>query len=225
MPRIARAVAVGYPHHVVQKGNNKDTVFLDEKDRWVYLYLLKKYAGKEACHTLAYCLMPNHVHLLIKPLRENSLSKTIQGLTLCYTQYFNKKYNKSGRLWESRYYSCIVDKENYLWSATRYIEQNPKRAGMVNIEEEYPYSSAVAHVTGIANEVLDEEIFEEEGRSEYIDFLHSPIRDDIIDEIRYCTKTGRPLGNEIFVKTIAQSLGKNLIKQPRGRPRKRTSLL
>ncbi len=221
MPRIARKVAVGYPHHVIQRGNNKNKVFFDEKDRWVYLYLLKKYTEKWACPVLAYCLMPNHVHLLVKPIQEISLSKTMQGVTLCYTQYINKKYNKTGRLWETRYYSCIVDKENYLWIAVRYIEQNPKRAGIVNTEEKYPFSSARAHVTQMVDEVLGGEIFGEEGRSEYVDFLHSPVRDEEINEIRYCTRLGLPFGNETFVKVIGQSLGIDLIRRPRGRPRKK----
>jgi len=219
MPRIARAVAVGYPHHVVQRGNNNN-IFFDEKDRWVYLYLLKKYSEKWACKLLAYCMMPDHVHLLIKPLRENSLPKTMQGVTLCYTQYFNKKYNKYGRLWGSRYYSCTVDKGDHLWAVIRYIEQGPKRAGIVNLEEMYPYSSALEHVAGVADKVLDEEIFEEDRRSQYRDFLHSTPKDEEIEEIRYCTRTGRPFGSEIFVRTIGQRLNRNLMKQPRGRPRK-----
>jgi putative transposase len=221
MPRIPRAVLAGYPHHVVQRGNNRGNTFFDEKDKWVYLYLLKKYAEKWACSILAYCLMPDHVHLLLKPMKENSLSKTMQGLTLCYTQYINKKYNKSGRLWENRFYSCIVDKENYLWQAARYIEQNPSRAGIVNRVEEYLYSSAIARVAGVGDKVVDEEIFEETGRSEYVDFLRSTARDDEINEIRYCTRTGRPFGSEIFVRAIEQSLGRDLMRRPRGRPRKK----
>jgi len=220
MSRIARAVIAGYPHHVVQKGNNKGNIFFDEKDRWVYLYLLKKYAEKRGCSVLAYCLMPDHMHLLLKPLQEDSLSKTMQGLTLCYTQYINKKYNKSGRLWENRFYSCIVDKENHLWHAARYIEQNPKRAGIVDRVEEYPYSSAIAHVTGITDKVLDEEIFGDIGRSEYVDFLRSTLGDDEINEIRYCTRAGRPFGSEIFMEAIGRSLGRDLMRRPRGRPRR-----
>ncbi len=216
-------IAVDYPHHVVQAGNNRSKVFSDEKDMLVYLGLLKKYTEKWVCPVLAYCLMPDHVHLLVKPREDSSLAKTMQGITLCYTQYSNKKYNKSGRLWESRYYSCIVDKENYLWTVARYIEQNPIRSGIVDKEEEYPYSSARAHITGMADKVLGEEIFGEEGRREYVDFLHSHVSDEEINKIRYSTRSNFPFGNETFVKVIGQSLGVNLIKQPRGRPRKKTN--
>ncbi|GBE06349.1 transposase IS200 like protein [bacterium BMS3Abin10] len=224
MVRIARAVAAGYPHHVLQWGNNKADVFMDDKDSLVYLYLLKKYADKYSCPVLAYCLMPNHVHLLLKPARDVFLSKTMQGLSLSYAQYFNKKHNKSGRLWESRYYSCIVDKENYLWTVARYIEQNPKRSGLVGIEERYPYSSARAHIASIDDGILGEEIFGDEGRSEYIDFLHRPVRYEEVDKISYCTRSGVPFGNEAFVKAMGQSLGIDLVKRPRGRPGKKAIL-
>jgi putative transposase len=125
MPRIARAVATGFPHHVIQRGNNREEVFFDKKDREQYLLLLKRYAGKWISPILAYCLMNNHVHLLTKPKEEESLYKMMQGVSLCYTQYVNRKYKRTGSLWESRYHSCIVDKEKYLWAVARYIEQNP----------------------------------------------------------------------------------------------------
>ncbi len=224
MSRIARTVAVGYPHHVLQIGNNKGTVFFDDKDYFVYLYLLKKYSDRYTCHVLAYCLMPNHVHLLLKPAQDISLSKVMQGISLCYTQYINKKYDKSGRLWESRYHSCIVDKENYLWTAARYIEQNPKRAGITGAEENYPYSSARAHVSGVNDEVLGEDIFGEHGRMDYVDYLHSHIAPDEIKEIIYCTRSGLPFGNNAFRRAMGQGLGKDLVRKPRGRPRKKSFL-
>ncbi len=146
MPRIARAVATGYPHHVIQRGNNKEKVFFDKEDRERYLSLLKKYSDKWDSPILAYCLMSNHVHLLTRPDMEESLYKMMQGVTLCYTQYINRKYERTGRLWESRYHSCIVDKERYLWAVARYIEQNPVRAKMVKRVEDYLYSSARARI-------------------------------------------------------------------------------
>ena len=123
MPRISRAVAKGYPHHIIQRGNNRESVFFDDEDRKQYLSLLKKYSEKWSAPVLAYCLMSNHVHLMVRPLSDDSLYKMMQGLTLCYTQYVNRKYQRTGRLWESRYHSCIVDKEQYLWAVARYIEQ------------------------------------------------------------------------------------------------------
>ncbi len=112
--------------------------------------------------------MENHVHLLMRPKREESLYKMMQGITLCYTQYINRKYEKTGRLWESRYHSCIVDRGHYLWAAARYIEQNPKRAKIVKKEEEYPYSSASAHIAGRRDDILGEKLFNDNQRKDYI---------------------------------------------------------
>src|SRR5208283_3997593 len=194
MPRIARAVAKGYPHHIIQRGNNREVVFYDDEDKKQYLTLLTTYAEKRDSSVMAYCLMSNHVHLLIRPLSEESLSKTMQGTTLCYSQYANRKYGRSGRLWESRYHSCIVDHEKYLWAVARYIEQNPVRAGMVKKTEEYPYSSARAHVKGIKDGVLGEELFSEEQRGDYVQLLRTGMRDEEIGAVRYHTRSGRPLG-------------------------------
>ena len=131
MPRIARAVATGFPHHIIQRGNNKEKVFFDKKDRKQYLELLKKYSEKWNARIFAYCLMTNHVHLMIKPTKNESLYKMMQGVALCYTQFINRKYNRTGRLWESRYHSCVIDKDTYLWAVARYIETNPVRARIV----------------------------------------------------------------------------------------------
>ena len=97
---------------------------------------------------LAYCLMSNHVHLLIKPKENDSLYKMMQGVTLCYTQFTNRKYSRTGRLWESRYHSCIVDKDSYLWAVARYIETNPVMCPDGEKAEDYAYSSALAHIMG-----------------------------------------------------------------------------
>jgi len=131
MPRIARIVGAGYPHHIVQRGNNKEKVFLDREDYTKYLSLLDRYSTGREASILVYCLMPNHVHLLVRPLEEKDLSKMMQGITLCYTQYFNRKYRRTGRLWECRYHSTIIDEDKYLWAVSRYIENNPVRVGVV----------------------------------------------------------------------------------------------
>ena len=220
MPRISRAVAVGYPHHIVQRGNNKGDVFFDKRDRKKYLLLLKKYSDKWNSPILSYCLMSNHVHLLTKPFDEMSLYKMMQGITLCYTQYFNRKYERTGRLWESRYHSCIVDNDRYLWTVARYIEQNPVRAGIVNKVEDYDYSSARTHVNGEKNELLGEELFDIMQRADYAKLIQTNISKDEIGEIRHYTKVGRPLGNEQFVGQMERELQRKFFLRPPGRPKK-----
>ncbi len=212
---------MGFPHHVVQRGNNRGKVFFNKKDREKYLSFLKKYADKWDSPILAYCLMSNHVHLLVRPNKEESLRKMMQGVALCHTQYINRTYKRTGRLWESRYHSCIVDEERYLWVVAKYIEQNPIRAGVVKKEEDFPYSSARAHIGGVRDEVLAEELFEEGQRKEYIEFIRVGILEDQVRNIRYSTKTGRPLGSEEFIRKMEKKLGRQFVLKSPGRPRKR----
>jgi putative transposase len=220
MPRIGRAVAVGFPHHVIQRGNNREDVFFEKADRKKYLALLKKYAAKWGSPIMSYCLMSNHIHLLTKPGADESLFKMMQGLTLCYTQYINRTYSRTGRLWESRYHSCIVEHERYLWAVARYIEQNPVRAGMVEKAEDYSYSSANAHVRGSHDAVLGEELFTDDRRRDYILLLRSDMPEKEIEQLRYATKTGRPFGNEGFIIEMENKLERRLLQRSRGRPRR-----
>lgn len=220
MPRIARAVAIGYPHHIIQRGNNREKVFHDPEDRKQYLSLLKKYSEKRNCPVLVYCLMSNHVHILVRPASDASLYKMMQGVTLCYTQYANRKYRRTGRLWESRYHSCIVEEERYLWAVSRYIEQNPVRARMVKRAEAYPYSSARAHINGTEDGVLSEELFSEKERKDYIQLLRENMSEKEMNNLRYHARTGRPLGGETFVRTVERVLKRSFFSRPRGRPRK-----
>ena len=220
MSRIARAVALGFPHHVVQRGNNREKVFLHDEDKEKYLSFLKKYSDKWNSPILAYCLMSNHVHLLTRPTKNESLCKMMQGITLCYTQYINRTYKRTGRLWESRYHSSIVDKEKYLWGVARYIEQNPMRAKIVNKAEDYPHSSAKAHIHGVKDEILGEALFEGRQREDYIELMKASIKEEEINSIRNHTKNGRPMGSESFIEKMERKLDRIFKSKPRGRPKK-----
>jgi putative transposase len=220
MPRIARAVATGFPHHVVQRGNNKQAVFYDEDDRSRYLSLLSKYSKKWDADILAYCLMSNHVHLMIRPQEDESLYKMMQGVTLCYTQHINRKHTRTGRLWESRYHSCIVDNEGYHWAVARYIEQNPVRARIAAVPEEYPYSSARSHFGLEKSDILCDDLFDEGQRKDYIGFVRGSIEEDELKDIRISLKTGRPLSSNRCLKDIEEKLARELGARPIGRPRK-----
>jgi putative transposase len=121
MPRIARVCAERYHHHITQRGNNKEKTFFDNEDKRFYLEVLSRHKDKYKMKILAYCLMGNHVHILAVPEKETSLARGIGGTNLLYTQYINRKYNRSGRLWQNRFFSAVVEKESYLWAAMRYI--------------------------------------------------------------------------------------------------------
>jgi len=216
---MARAVAPGLPHHVVQRGNNRENVFFVHEDREVYLYLMKKYAEMWNTPVICYCLMTNHVHFLARPSSSVSLQKMMQGVTLCYTQHINRKYRRTGRLWGSRYYSCIVDQEVYLWAVARYIEQNPVRTMTVEFPEDYPYSSARAHAGLLQDPVLGADLFHSVQTMDYVAFLKSHVPAEELNNIRQSTRTGRPLGTGSFITEMERSLGKRLAALPVGRPR------
>jgi putative transposase len=146
MPRIARVVAEGVPHHITQRGNGRQTVFGDAQDHHVYLKLLREYTREHRLQVWAWCLMSNHVHLLAVPRTSESLSRALSRIHSDYTRYRNARTASCGHLWQARYYSCPVE-EPAVWRVMAYIERNPVRAGLVDIAEKFQWSSARVHAT------------------------------------------------------------------------------
>lgn len=207
-------------HHIVQRGNNKEKVFLDREDYNKYLYLLENYAMEREAIILVYCLMPNHIHLLVKPSEGKTLFKMSQGITLYYTQYFNKKNRRTGRLWECRYHSSIIDEDRYLWAVNRYIESNPVKARIVKKSEDYTYSSARAHLLRESNKLWIETLFNKDELREYKRFMEMDEDKGVVEEIRRQTRLGRPLGDEGFLQILSEQLRYHLFFRPQGRPKK-----
>ncbi|RNC71714.1 MAG: transposase [Desulfuromonadales bacterium] len=222
MPRIARIIASHYPHHITQRGNNRATVFFDDEDRQFYLKLLAGYTQKHNVQIWAYCLMSNHVHLLAVPETETSLSRGIGLTNQMYTQYLNRKLQQSGRIWQNRFFSCVVENERYLWAVARYIERNPLKAGLAVTAEQYRWSSAKAHITGAADPLLNAHSWlspqEQRAYSEFV-----IMEDQETDHaIRKATRTGRPFGSESFIDRLEFQLNQSLKPGKPGRPRKKT---
>lgn len=221
MPRIARLLAVNYPHHVTQRGNNREPVFFDDEDRKFYLKILKKYSDQWKFDIWAYCLMSNHTHILVVPREEKSLSRGIGPTNLVYTQYFNHRYDRSGRLWQNRFFSTIIEIETYLWAVARYIEKNPVRANIVKKAEDYPWSSAKAHILRVKDTILSgEDWLEENEYKTYCEFFRYEEK-QIEDSIRKSTSTGRPLGNEWFIRGLEKILERDIFPKKVGRPRRK----
>ncbi len=141
VPRQPRLIILGYPYHIVLRGNNRSAVFYQDKDRRFFLECLKLAKEKTKSKIYAYCLMDNHVHFLIEPSYESGLAEMMQALGRQYVQYINKKYQRTGTLWEGRYKSSLVDRDRYLAACSRYIELNPVRVGIVSSAGEYVWSS------------------------------------------------------------------------------------
>jgi len=127
MPRRARIVVPGISWHIIQRGNNRSACFYTDDDYHKYLDTLKEQADKYDCLVHAYCLMTNHVHLLLTPIHEDSASQLMKHLGQRYVQYINRTYNRSGTLWEGRFRSCLTQSNEYVLACYRYIELNPVR--------------------------------------------------------------------------------------------------
>jgi REP-associated tyrosine transposase len=219
MPRIGRIVVVGSPHHVTQRGNYNQKVFYSNKDRVFYLKLLAKYSKQHQLQILAYCLMNNHVHFIVVPKKEDSMAMTFKITHMKYSQYFNEKRKIKGHLWQSRFYSCVMD-ERHAYMAARYVEQNPVKAKLINEAWEWGWSSAACHV----------------GHQDIEDFMVKcdflPKADEwkkelafhelkpIIDKLELCTRTGRPFADFFTIKKLEKTTKRYLRCRRAGRPKK-----
>ncbi|MFQ5965628.1 MAG: transposase [Candidatus Scalinduaceae bacterium] len=219
MPRLARVVAKGYPHHVTQRGNYRQPVFEKDDDYVQYLEWLKDYGKKYSLNIWAYCLMTNHIHLICVPKKEDSLPRTLNMLHMRYAQYINRRKQAHGHLWQGRFYSCILD-ERHTYSAIRYVENNPVRAGIVRKPQRYRWSSASSHVDKKIDPVLSQDCYLEKEIEDWLEYLREKEDEQIIMNIRKCSMTGRPCGNDSFMKKFERLFGRRLRALPWGRPRK-----
>jgi putative transposase len=144
MARLPRVVAVDVPHHVTQRGNAKQIILANDGDRITYLELLRQYSELCSLSLLGYCLMSNHVHLIVVPRTAEALARTLKLVHGRYASYWNARQSSTGHVWQGRFYSCPLD-DGHLWEALRYTELNPVRAGLVEAAENWIWSSAPAH--------------------------------------------------------------------------------
>lgn len=158
MSRIPRIEFSGALYHVLNRGNNKNNIFLDEKDYRVFLNHLEEVKQEKDFVLYSYCLMPNHFHLLIKT-NEFPLSKIMQKLLTSYAIYFNSRYDRKGHLFQNRYKAIVCDKENYLFSLIQYIHLNPLRAGLVKNINDYKWSSHQTYIGRTKSKILCVEKF------------------------------------------------------------------
>jgi putative transposase len=220
MPRSARIVVPGLPHHVTQRGNNRQDVFFVDGDRRAYLRILAEQCARHKTKILGYCLMNNHIHLIAIPAAEDSLAKSIGRTHWRYAQYLNRLHKRSGHLWQNRFYSNAMDDDHCLL-AMRYIERNPLRAGIARAARNYRWSSAAAHCgQRNASGLLDVRAWKK--RATGLDweqelFLDIPAPE--ISRLRRSWHTGRPLAADGFLSKLERRLGLRLRPLPIGRPR------
>lgn len=218
MPRIARVIAPGIPHHITQRGNRRMQTFFGDKDYKAYVDIMAEWCFKYSVQIWAYCLMPNHVHMIAVPKTEDDLRRAIGEAHRRYTRLINFREGWRGHLWQGRFASFPMD-ERYLLAATRYVELNPVRARLVDDPAKWRWSSTVAHLTGKDDDFVSvTPLLDLVGDWREFIYSHGVGRD--FEMIRKHERTGRPLGSTGFIEKIERMLERTLKSQKPGPKRK-----
>jgi putative transposase len=215
MPKFARLVVPDCPHHIIQRGNRRQQVFFGDSDKELYLKLMKRHAERAGISFVAYCLMNNHVHLIGVPKTVQSLARGIGEAHRKYTNIVNIREGWKGYLWQGRFISFPMD-EKHLFFAIRYVERNPVRAGIVKEAEDYPWSSARAHVD------KTDDILVSGGQNplridDWRAYLKENDEDEFIKQMERCEKTGRPFGDDDFLRRLEALTGRKILPRTPGR--------
>jgi len=227
MPRRARVVLEGSALHLIQRGNNRSACFYAEEDYLVYLEYLAEQARKHSCAVHAWCLMTNHVHLLLTPATVDGASLLMKGLGQKYVQYINRTYQRSGTLWEGRFRSCLVREERYVMACYRYIEMNPVRAAIVAHPSEYQWSSYKANTQAESSSLIVPHLVYQALSSSselracaYRELFKDQLEGDLVDQIRSATNGNYVLGSSRFSMEVEAALKRRVTKGKAGRPKK-----
>ena len=213
MPRTARLVVPGIPHHVTQRGNRRQQTFFSDRDYALYLRLLRFWCDKAGTIVWAWCLMPNHVHLVLVPARADGLAAALAPVHRHYTWAINQREGWRGFLWQSRFASAPMD-EAHLHACLRYVELNPVRAGLVERPEQWRWSSARAHL-GLAADGITALAAAHARIAEWRALLDGGLGEGERDAIRAGERTGRALGGPAFVAGLSAATGRPLRPAPR----------
>ena len=219
MPRLARVVVPNVPHHLTQRGNRRQQTFFAEEDYALYLNLMAEWCNERGVEIWAYCVMPNHVHLIAVPKTADALRLAIGEAHRRYTRHVNFREGWRGHLWQGRFASFPMD-EPHLYLAARYVELNPVRARLASDPREYRWSSARAHLAGKDDELVKvQPLMERFG--DWKKLLRSALPEEDLATLRGHERTGRPLGSVRFVNRLESLLGRPLKPRKAGRKPKR----
>ena len=215
MARLARIVVPGLPHHVTQRGNRREAIFFEDGDHEVYLDLLAEQTLKADVAVWAYCLMPNHVHLILKPARADDLGRAVGEAHRRYTNFINARGRWTGHLFQSRFASVVLD-DLHLIRAVRYVSLNPVRARLVARPEDWKWSSVRAHLAGVDDALVTVRPVLDRIPHLKALLLQGNAEEDFND-LRRAESTGRPLGAPEFVIGLESLLGRKIARRAPGR--------
>lgn len=208
MPRRPRLILASTAVHLIQRGHNRRACFRQTSDYYVYLMNLRDLARNFGCQIHAFCLMTNHVHLLLTPPDSDACSSLMKRLGQRYAQYFNREHSQSGTIWEGRFRSCIAESARYVLACYRYIELNPIRARMVATAREYDWSSHRANSGHMPDPSLDPHPEylalgdNAEARHAAYRRLFDSHEEPYLQEIRRATNGGYPLASELVKSAL-----------------------
>lgn len=215
MARLARTVVPGLPHHVTQRGNRRAEIFFASGDQRTYLSILREQVDRYGVEVWAYCLMPNHTHVIATPSDEVGLAKAFGEAHRRYTAFVNGREGWTGHLFRGRFASVVLD-ERHLLTAARYVALNPVRAGLAARAEDWPWSSARAHLAG-RDDLLVRVAPLLSRIDNFADTLEADPNDDEFSALRAAETTGRPLGSDAFISDLEVHLDRTLVRQRPGR--------
>ena len=229
MSRLPRLGVAGVPQHVVQRGNNRQICFGALEDFAAYAQWLRESAQEHEVAVHGWVFMTNHVHLLVTPATADGVSKMMQSLGRRYVRYFNRRYQRSGTLWEGRFRSCVIEAEGYLLACQQYIELNPVRAGMVENAAEYVWSSYRVHARGVSASLhTPHQLYlrlaptELQRQEAYRELFGRGLENTVISNIRKSLNKGMALGSDRFSAEIERLAGRRARPaKPGPRPRQR----
>lgn len=225
MARLPRLLVPGHPHHIIQRGNNRQATFHDAADHQLLLDLLAEYAAREKVAIHSYVLMGNHFHLLATPETQTGLAAIMQAVGRRYVRHFNQRYQRTGTLWEGRYKATLVQTERYLLACMAYIDLNPVRAGMVPRAADYPWSSH-SHYAGLRNDplVTAHSLYWQLGNTPfareaaYADLVAQGLSGQQQSSLTESALKGWALGDPEFVATLQKQTKRRLVRGKAGRP-------
>ena len=228
MARQPRLALPGYPHHVIQRGNNRQPIVLDEADRRMLYSLWLEESQRHKVAVNAYVLLDNHFHMLLTPPSDEAMSLMMQSVGRSYVRYFNKRHNRSGTLWEGRYKSSLIDSEAYLLTCMAYIDLNPVRAGVAESAEDFSWSS-YKHLAGqnIDKLVTPHALYWGLGNTPfareaaYAEFVAGGLSAGTQKALTESALKGRVVGRPDFLTSLEKSTQRQILPQKAGRPFKK----
>lgn len=218
MPRIKRGLADGYTYHILNRGNGKQKIFHKDQDYEAFIELMRKAKERNPLNVWAYCLMPNHFHIVANAIKGEDVSKCMQWLMTSHVRRYHKHYGTDGHVWQGRFKSFVVQEDEYLSTVLRYVEGNPVRAGLIKFAKDWAWSSHRESISAVTQTLIDQPPVQlPKAWSQFVD---KPLTDKELVSLGKSVNRGAPYGNVEWQRQVSKELKLESTLAPRGRPKK-----